>query len=138
MFTPPPAVSGVRSGSVTERAGERSTEGPTTQVGEVCAARTSFFLAAHLPAPLDLRRWLDPGLLELLSAALFARHESVGERLHEADKVILFGVGQAEIANLGGVQIVGRFRRRPASGSGAGAIRLTARQDVSRIVEVDD
>src|SRR5437870_7131965 len=69
---------------------------------------------------------------------LVERHEPVGQRLHEADDRILLCVRQVQASNSARVHVVGRFRRRPARGTLIGVMRLAARQDVARVVEMDD
>jgi hypothetical protein len=76
--------------------------------------------------------------LEDRALILTARHVTVGQRLHEGDDRVLLGIGQLEMAHRLHVHVVGLFRRRPAFGSLARVMRRTARQHVTRIVEIHD
>ena len=69
---------------------------------------------------------------------LVARHEPVGQRLHEAHDRILLCVRQAQAPNSARVHVVGRFRRRPACRTFIDVMGLAARQDVARVVEMHD
>ena len=63
-----------------------------------------------------------------------ARHEAVGQCLHESDKRVFFCIRQAQLAHEFGVHVVGRLRGWPACRSFTGLIELAARQDVPRVI----
>src|SRR3984893_16436716 len=69
---------------------------------------------------------------------LWRRAISVGQRLHEADDGVFFGIRQTEIADAGLVHILSRFRRRPAARTLARIARCATRQYVACIVKVHD
>jgi hypothetical protein len=74
----------------------------------------------------------DRGLL------LVARHEPIGERLHEAHDGIFFSVRQAKAPDFACVHVGGRLRRGPTCRPFASVTGLATRQDVARVVEVHD
>ena len=69
---------------------------------------------------------------------LTALHETVRERLHEADQCIFLLVGQAEPPHALCIDVVGRFRRGPAADALPRIIGAAARQKIARVVEVHD
>src|SRR6266446_3117325 len=100
----------------------------------VCA----LWAARQSPGRTDLKlagKWTTAAWPDLL---LVDGHEPVGQRLHEADDRILVRVRQAQAPNFARVHVVGRFRRRPACRTFIDVVRLAARQDVARVVEMHD
>src|SRR3984893_11135526 len=67
-----------------------------------------------------------------------AWHKPIRQRLHEAHDGIFLGIRKAETTNALGVQVVGRFRCRPARRALAGIVRLASRQGAARIIEMHD
>src|SRR6266481_5379341 len=64
--------------------------------------------------------------------------EPIGQRLHEPDDRALLCIRQAQIPDVVLVHVVGRLRWRPACRTFAGVMRPAARQDVARVIEMDD